>query len=181
MKLSRSSLVVGGLLILVGIALLVGQFAGVDLGRVGWPFFVIIPGVVVLILGLWLAGSAGEGLSTVGSMVTMVGLILLYQNSTGHWATWAYAWALVAPTSIGVGQLLFGALHGQGKLVRSGLDTMLAGLGLFVVLGLFFELVIGLSGFRVRGGDIILPAVLIGLGLLLLIRNLFKHRAREER
>jgi hypothetical protein len=181
MNISRSSLVLGGLLILVGIALLVAQLVGVDLGRVGWPFFVIIPGAVVLILGLWLGGSAGEGLSVVGTMVTTVGLILLYQDRTGHWATWAYAWALVAPTSIGLGQLLFGALHGQAKLVRSGLDTLLAGLGIFIVLGLFFELVIGLSGFSVRGGDVILPAVLIGLGLLLLIRNLFKHRGREQR
>jgi hypothetical protein len=181
MNISRSSLVLGGALILVGIALLVAQLVGVDLGRVGWPFFIIVPGVVVLILGLWLGGSAGEGASVLGSMITTVGLILLYQNSTGHWATWAYAWALVAPTSIGVGQFLFGTVHGQGKLVRSGLDTMLAGVGIFVVLGLFFELVIGLSGFNVRGGDIILPAVLIGLGLLLLIRNLFKYRGREAR
>jgi hypothetical protein len=181
MNISRSSLVLGGLLILVGIALLIVQFFGVDLGRVGWPLFIIIPGAILLILGLWLGGSAGEGLTTVGGIVTTVGLILLYQERTGHWATWAYAWALVAPTSVGLTQMLFGAVHGQSNLVRSGLDSFLTGLGIFVVLGLFFELVIGLSGFTVRGGDVILPAVLIGLGVLLLIRNLFKHRGREAR
>jgi hypothetical protein len=181
MNISRSSLVLGGLLVLLGIALLVMQFVGVDLERMGWPFFIIVPGAVLWILGLWLAGSGGEGLTVAGGIVTAVGLVLLYTNSTGRWTTWAYAWALVAPASVGLSQLVFGALHGQGRLVRSGLDTFLTGLGIFVVLGLFLELVIGLSGFRVRGGEVILPAVLIGLGVLSLIRNLFKYRGRAER
>jgi hypothetical protein len=160
---------------------MVVQLFGVELDLVGWPLFVIIPGVLLLILAVGLGGSAGEGLSVVGAMVTVVGLILFYQDRTGHWATWAYAWALVAPGSIGLGQIIFGLVHGKRELIRSGIDTLIAGLSIFVVLGLFLELVIGLSGFRVRGGRYILPAVLIGLGVISLIRNLFKIRERGER
>jgi hypothetical protein len=41
----------GGLLLLLGIVVLVGQVLEVELGRVGWPFFVIIPGLGLLGLG----------------------------------------------------------------------------------------------------------------------------------
>jgi hypothetical protein len=35
----------GGLLLLLGIVVLLGQVLEVDLGRVAWPFFVIVPGL----------------------------------------------------------------------------------------------------------------------------------------
>jgi hypothetical protein len=142
---------------------------------------VIIPGLALLTWGVAVGDAAGEGMSLAGAMVSMTGLILLYQQNTGHWATWAYAWALIAPGSVGLGQIVFGSYHGRTKMVRSGLDVLLAGLTLFVILGLFFELVIGLSGFGGGRGSAVLPAVLIGLGLVLLVRNLFKVRARPER
>ena len=128
MRISKSSLVVGVLLILAGLTLVVVQLFGVDLDLMGWPLFVIIPGVLLLIFAVGLGGSAGEGLSVVGAMVTVVGLILFYQDRTGHWATWAYAWALVAPGSIGLGQIIFGLVHGKRELIRSGTDTLIAGL-----------------------------------------------------
>ena len=34
-------------------------------------------------------------------VVTTVGLVLLYQNTTGRWESWAYAWALVGPAASG--------------------------------------------------------------------------------
>jgi len=34
----------GGLLLLLGIVVWLGQAFELDLGRVGWPFFVIVPG-----------------------------------------------------------------------------------------------------------------------------------------
>jgi len=181
MAVSRNYLVVGALLILVGLVLFVAQLLGVDVDRLGWPLLVIVPGLALLFLGVALGDAAGEGLSIAGGITTMVGLVLLYQNATGHWATWAYAWALVAPGGVGVGQVVFGAFHRRNKTVRAGLDVLLVGLTLFCLLGLFFELVIGLSGFDVGGGTVILPAVLIGLGVVLLIRNLFKFQGRAER
>ena len=47
-----------------------------------------------------------------GTVATTVGLVLLYQNNTGHWESWAYAWALVGPAASGLGLALWGAAHG---------------------------------------------------------------------
>jgi hypothetical protein len=38
----------GGLLVLLGILVLVGQAVSLDVGEVGWPFFVIVPGLGLL-------------------------------------------------------------------------------------------------------------------------------------
>jgi hypothetical protein len=72
----------GGLLVLLGIAVLLGQALELDLGRVGWPLFVIVPGLGLLGLGLATLGRLGEVLATVGGVVTMAGLVLLVQNAT---------------------------------------------------------------------------------------------------
>jgi hypothetical protein len=85
----------GGLLVLLGIAVLVGQALQLDLGRVGWPLFVIVPGLGLLGLGLATPGRLGEVLATVGGVVTMAGLVLLVQNAADRFDTWAYAWTLV--------------------------------------------------------------------------------------
>jgi hypothetical protein len=46
----------GGLLLLLGILVLVGQAIDLDLGRVAWPVFVVVPGLGLLGLGLAAAG-----------------------------------------------------------------------------------------------------------------------------
>ncbi|HET8586682.1 MAG TPA: hypothetical protein VFM74_02285 [Candidatus Limnocylindria bacterium] len=65
--------VLGGILIVVGIAFLVLQQLDLDVGRVGWPFFVIVPGMVMLIVGL--VATAGPGLAIGGSLITIAGLL----------------------------------------------------------------------------------------------------------
>ena len=42
-------------------------------------------------------GAISEGLAIAGSIVTVSGLILLIQDATAHYESWAYAWALVFP------------------------------------------------------------------------------------
>ena len=93
----RQSMLLGGLLVLVGAVLLLGQFVRIDVGHYGWPFFVIAPGVLILFVALSARGMVGEGLAILGSIITVTGLILLYQNATDHFESWAYAWALVFP------------------------------------------------------------------------------------
>src|SRR4029453_7860509 len=63
--------VLGGLLVLLGIVVVLGQALDLELGRVGWPFLVITPGLAVLGLGLATAGRVGEVLATIGGVVTM--------------------------------------------------------------------------------------------------------------
>src|SRR3989440_4888262 len=115
----RQSMVLGGLLVLIGAVLLAGQFVRVDVGHYGWPFFVIAPGVLLLLIALTSPGVVGEGLAIAGSIITVTGLILLYQNSTDHFESWAYAWALVFPGAIGLGMSLYGLRAGRPGNVRA--------------------------------------------------------------
>jgi hypothetical protein len=73
----------GGLLVLLGLVVLLGQALDLEVGRVAWPVFVIVPGLGLLGLGLASAGRLGEVLATVGGVVTMAGVVLGVQNATG--------------------------------------------------------------------------------------------------
>jgi uncharacterized membrane protein len=169
----RQSMVLGGLLVVIGAILLAGQFVRIDVGHYGWPFFVIAPGLVILFLALTARGAVSEGLAIVGSVITVSGLILLYQNSTDHFESWAYAWALVIPGAIGVGMILYGLRASRPGNVRAG--TRLAGIGLvvFLVGAVFFEGVIGIGGYHLgRTAGVAVGALIIALGAVMLILNL---------
>jgi hypothetical protein len=94
----------GGLLVLLGILVLAGQAVDVEVGEVGWPFFVIVPGLGLLGLGLATPGRLGEVLAMVGGVVSVNGLVLLVQNATDRFDTWAYAWTLVVLVGPGIGR-----------------------------------------------------------------------------
>jgi hypothetical protein len=167
----------GGLLLLLGIVVLLGQALELDLGRVGWPFFVIVPGLALLGLGLAATGRLGEVLATVGGVVTMAGLVLLVQNATDRFETWAYAWALVVLVGAGLGRWLVGVVRGRGDLATSGGWLIAAGLVAIVVFAVFFEVVIGIGGRPVgSAGRYGLAALLILAGLVLLGRRLLAAR-----
>jgi hypothetical protein len=167
----------GGLLVLLGIVVLVGQALELELGEVGWPFFVIVPGLGLLGLGMATAGRLGEALATVGGVVTMAGLVLLVQNSTDRFETWAYAWTLVFLVGAGIGRWMVGVVRGRRDLAAGGAWLIAAGLVGFLALGVFFEVIIGLGGHRnVAASRYVLAALLIGAGLVLLGRRLLVAR-----
>ncbi len=167
----------GGLLLLLGMVVLAGQAFEVDLGRVGWPFFVIVPGLGLLGLGLAAAGRLGEVLATVGGVVTMAGLVLLVQNATDRFETGAYAWTLMVLVGAGVGRWLVGVVRGRGDLATSGAWLIGAGLVAFLVFAVFFEVVVGVGGRRYGVGSRYgLAFVLILAGLVLLGRRLLTAR-----
>jgi hypothetical protein len=167
----------GGLLLLLGIVVLLGQVLEVELGRVGWPFFVIVPGLGLLGLGLATPGRLGEVLAMVGGVVTVAGLVLLVQNATDRFDTWAYAWALVVLVGAGVGRWLVGVVRSRGELAASGGWLIAAGLVAFVVFAVFFEVVVGIGGRPVgSAGRYGLAALLILAGLILLGRRLLAAR-----
>jgi hypothetical protein len=175
----RGGEALGILLILFGILFFAGQWFDFDVGQYAWPFFVIVPGVLVLLAGLLSGGRDSGGLLPVGSAISAVGLILLFQSWTGLWATWAYAWALI-PAAVGLGLLTHGLLHENPEGVRAGGRLLALMLGFFVVGAFFFELVIGLNGFGLRyawAADY-WPLLLVLGGLLLLARNLFSGERR---
>jgi hypothetical protein len=146
---------------------LIGQVGGIPTD-VGWPFFVIAPGVALFVLAL--AGDRTE-LAIPGSIVTMVGLLLFYQNSFQHWESWAYAWPLVAPTAVGLGLWIGGIWEGKPHQRRAGQRLVQIGLALFLAFGLFFEGILNVSGFGGMTREVArfaLPVGLIGLGGYLL-------------
>jgi hypothetical protein len=166
---------VGGLLLLLGILVLLGQ--AMDLGRIGWPVFVIVPGLGLLGLGLAAPGRLGEVLSMAGGVVAMAGLVLLVQNATDRFETWAYAWALVLLGGAGIGRLLVGLVRGRRDLVAGGGWLIGAGLAGFLNFAVLFEVVIGIGGHRSgSAGRYTLAALLILAGLVLLGRRLLAAR-----
>lgn len=178
--LSIVRILVGTGFILLGILFLVGRYVGarfdIDFGHYSWPFFVITPGVLLFITSFVFERRAGLILAIIGTMATMVGSILLIQNAFDLFASWAYAWALVAPTSIGLAKLVYGAIRGLEDQVKSGLKLTGIGLAVFVFGAVFFELAIGISGFRFGAAWLCWPALLIGLGIVLLLSSLLPRR-----
>lgn len=175
---SGGAVVLGALLIVLGLVFLAGQYFSFDLGRYGWPIYVIGPGLALILLGL--TQRDGSGLTISGSMVTIAGLILLYQNLTDRWESWAYAWTLIAPGGSGVGMVLYGVRGGNAGMVRAGLWQILTALGMFAAGFLFFEGLLGISGRRFPIPDWVMPAVVIALGLLLLARGFTARRDGHE-
>jgi protein-S-isoprenylcysteine O-methyltransferase Ste14 len=172
---SRGAAVLGVALILLGLAFFAGQALNMDIGEVAWPFYVIAPGLALAAVGLTQRG--GAGLTIAGSVVTMVGLVLLYQNATDRFESWSYAWALVGPGGSGIGMLLYGTRSGDRKMARDGFWTILGAFGLFAVGLIFFEGIIGISGERLPLPNWVLPVALILLGVVVLLRGLtFRDR-----
>lgn len=171
---SGSAAALGVILIVGGLLFLAADYLSLDVGRYGWPLYVIGPGLGLLVLGL--TQRHGSGLAIGGSVITMVGLVLLYQNATDRWESWAYAWPLVAPGGSGIGMLLYGTRARNAGMARSGLWQTLTALGLFAGGYVFFEGLIGLSGRPFPLPDWVMPAAVVVLGLVLLLRG-FTARA----
>jgi hypothetical protein len=170
---SQAGLALGAILVIVGIILFAGQMVDIGFADLGWPFWVIAVGIAILLIGLLVVTEAPVVVA--GTVVTTVGLVLLYQNTTDHWESWAYAWALVGPAASGLGMALWGIRTGNGSAVRGGLWGLLGGLAFFAVGFLFFEAVIGLSGFDLGLPEWTLPAAIIGIGLVILLRGLLQR------
>lgn len=162
----NSNLVIGAVLVALGLLFLVGQWFDFDVGSFAWPLFILVPGVLLL-AGALFGGKNLLLLAIPGSIVSTIGLILFFQNLTGRFETWAYAWALI-PAAVGVGMFLMGSWGSDEASRQRGWNLILTGLGLFVAFGVFFEFFIfgGAPGLRVVG-----PLVLIALGVYLLMRQ----------
>ena len=164
----RSTFAIGLILVLVGVGFLLLRQSGIDVGEAGWPLLVIVPGLILFGFAFVVGGRPGTGFAVGGAITTITGLILAVQNATGLWATWAYAWALVAPAGVGLGLLVYGTATRQRDIALAGGWALLVGLALFLGFAFFFEAVIGLSGDRIAGLDLLLAAGLVVLGVVIL-------------
>lgn len=136
--MKRKEMAIGIGLVVLGLVFLLGP--SLNLQAFGWPFFVIIPGVVLLFISF--TSQVGKGsLAVPGAIVTVTGLILLVLNLIGRMDAWAYAWALVM-AGTGAGTYIYGSISDSASLKKAGSRTTLVGLILFAAFGLVFELFI---------------------------------------
>lgn len=174
---NRSALILGGGLLLMGIVLLLGRILSIPFGDYMWPFIFIIPGVLVFLSAMATDSSSGEGLTILGAILTSLGVIFLAQQVTGLWASWAYVWALVAPTSIGFAQLTYGTSKNRDTIVQSGRKLINLGLLMFAIGFVFFELIIGINGFGIGNlGLPVIPIMMVFVGGVILARALIRNR-----
>jgi len=159
---NRGALIGGSLLIGFGLLSLVGQlFRDVLNLSAVWPFTVIGFGVLFFVIMI-AGGKSAAPFAIPGSIISGIGLMLLYQNITSHWASWSYGWTVIV-FFVGVGIFVSGWWGGNVQQRRSGLGVMRTGFILFVIFGAIFE---GLfSGFR----GYLFPVLLIGVGLYLVL------------
>ena len=102
------------------------------------------------------------GMAVPACIVGGIGGLLYYQNLTGHWESWSYAWALI-PGFVGVGILLSGLLGEGKKPVREGLNLIMVSMVMFAVFGSFFG-ALGMVGNY-------WPVLLIVLGAFIMVRS----------
>ena len=174
----RGTVVLGLVLVVIGALALLGRALSIDILGLGWPLFVLIPGIVMFAGGVAIGGRAGLGLAIPGGIVSMVGVVLSVQAATGLWATWAYAWALVAPGGVGLAFIVYGLITRQPDLARNGVPIVLMALGLFVAFGLFFEGVLHVSGDALPLAEPVLATGLIILGAAILVLGAMGRRGR---
>ena len=152
-------------LVLIGLGVLFLLGYTVSLGTL-WPFFIIVPGLVFLYFAF--TGSRDlASLAIPGAIITGTGVILLYQNATGRWASWAYVWTLY-PVFLGLGLMYLGRRTGDESTLRSGRGFVTWGGVAFLFFGEFFEVFI-FGGFGLT--RYALPLILILVGGWLLLRG----------
>lgn len=164
MENKKSSFAWGIILILFGALLLANQLVPGLKMIFDWPWIVMGVGLVFLLLAIF---TRTGGLAIPGSIVGGIGGILYYQNLTGNWETWAFAWALI-PGFVGVGIALATLI--SPKENPDGLSASLVLIAISLILFFIF------GGAKFFGLDsfVLWPVIIIALGLFLLIKGVFK-------
>lgn len=159
MQTNRSNvgaLIGGALLIGFGLLSLMGRvFRGLDWGSL-WPFIIIGFGALFFV-AMFASGKSGAAFAVPGSIIGGIGLVLLFQNVTGHWESMSYFWTLII-LFVGAGIYIMGSYGGDENQRQSGMRLMKVGFVLFIIFGAFFEMIF--SSF----GNLLFPVLLILLG-----------------
>jgi hypothetical protein len=175
----RGMVGLGATLLVLGVLALAGRSIGFDAFDLGWPLFVVVPGPMMFAAAVSAGGRQGSAIAVPAGIITMTDLVLAFQNATDLWATWAYAWALVAPGGVGVGLSAYGFLTGQREFLRAGMPILAIGLALFLGFGILFEGVIGLNRTAIVGAETLLAGGLVVLGIVLVVGGLLGRRSES--
>ena len=175
MQSNRSNigaLIGGTILIGFGLLSLVPQiFRGFNWGFL-WPFIIIGAGALFFI-GMFASGKSGAALAVPGSIISGVGLVLLFQNITRHWESMSYFWTVIL-IFVGLGIYIMGAYGDDEHQRQSGARVMKIGFVLFLIFGTFFEMIFS------SYGNMIFPVLLILFGLYLVVTRSGLFKKKDE-
>ncbi len=168
MNRERGLNAIGGL-VLIGLGVLflfVQLFPGLGaLVRIDqlWPLIVVAVGAGLLALAVV---TRTPPLAIPASIVGGIGLLLFFQNATGYWDSWAFAWTLI-PGFVGVGLILRGLLAGELQQgLQAGSRLLAISFVLLIIFGTFLGPFDSLRRFW--------PVLVILVGFLLLGRSLWQ-------
>lgn len=164
---TRANLAIGLVLILLGAWFLAVQFVpGLQYYlELSWPLTIVGVGLLLLVLAILMGVPA---MAVPACIVGGIGGLLYWQNQTGNWDSWAYAWTLI-PGFVGVGSILAGLLGGDAREgIGGGARLILISVVMFLIFGSFF----GALGFV----GPYWPVLLIALGVLLFFQSLVARR-----
>jgi hypothetical protein len=170
-------LLMGFILVVAGALFLVDQFLDLDLIRNYWPFLVVLLGLIFFIWMI-LAGKRGAGYAIPGTLFTIAGLIFYVHNTYDLWITWTYAWGLMI-SAVGIGLLIMNIYLKRDGLRKAAGWVIGVGLILFVIFGIFFEVILNLAGANINSG-IFLGGGLVLLGLFVVFSR-FIFADRQEK
>jgi hypothetical protein len=157
----RSRIGIALVLILLGVLFLVVQLSPAlqawTFNRLTWPLSVVGVGALLLLVAL---ATWTPALAIPACIVGGIGGLLYWQNATGNWESWAYAWTLI-PGFVGVGIFLSALMQRDARrAVSAGGWLVLISIVMFLIFAAFLGGVEPLGAYW--------PALLIVLGLILL-------------
>jgi len=170
-------LLMGFILVVTGGLYLVDQFLDLELMRNYWPFLVVFLGLTCFIWMI-LAGKRGAGYAIPGAFFTIAGLIFYVHNTYDLWITWTYAWGLMI-SAVGIGMLIMNIYLKRDGLRKAAGWVIGIGLILFVIFGIFFEVILDLAGANINSG-IFLGGGLVLLGLFVVFSRFIFADRREK-
>jgi len=155
------TLIGGAILIGIGLLTLVSRmYTDIDWGLL-WPFAIIGFGALFFI-AMFSAGKSSAAFAIPGTIITGIGLVMLFGNITGHWTTMSYLWTLII-IFVGLGIYIMGWYGEDATQRQSGGKVMKIGIILFIVFGTIFETIFSSLN------NVIFPILLILLGAYLVL------------
>lgn len=132
-------------------------------GEHTWPLPIIGVGLLLAVVAVltWT-----PGIFIPACIVGGIGGLLYWQNITGNWESWAYAWAFI-PGFVGIGMVLNGLFSRERGSITGGGWLMLISLSMVAVFGAF------LGGSDLAGK--LWPVLLIIVGLMVLARGILRR------
>jgi len=168
--MKKNNITGGLILILIGAWFMAVQFVpGMRLWVAdSWPLSIIGVGAIFLIAAIV---SNVPGLAIPAFIIGGIGSLLFYQNATGDWDSWAYAWSLI-PGFVGVSLLFFSLLRKDKGAVKAGFILLFISAILFMVFGSFLGAPDGIIRYW--------PLLLIGFGVWSMTRSLFRTKTSNR-